>query len=77
VALTRYGHAAPSVFDLLGRDEVDLTAALGWTLSHSPALVADFWQRLGLGAAPADIDTSLEVADDQAAPTLSFALMTR
>jgi hypothetical protein len=65
VALTRYGHDAPSVFDLLGRAEVDLTAALGWTLSHSPALIADLWQRLGLGTAPADIDASLEVADDQ------------
>ena len=65
MALTRYGHDAPSVFDLLGRGEVDLTAALGWTLNHSPALVADLWQRLGLGTAPVDIDASLEVADEQ------------
>jgi hypothetical protein len=34
-ALSRYGRDVTSVFVLLGRDEVDLPAALGWTLARS------------------------------------------
>jgi len=46
--LTRYGRETSAVFELLGRDEVDLTSALGWTLSRSPLLLAALWARLGL-----------------------------
>lgn len=65
MALSRYGHEATSVFDLLGRGEVNLTAALGWAIEHSPALASALWSRLDL---PGDLDgleVALEVADDQ------------
>jgi hypothetical protein len=45
--LTRHGGDVGSVFDLLGHDENDLTAALGFTLARSPrllrALVSRVW----------------------------------
>lgn len=51
--LSKYGTEAATVFDLLGRNEVDLTAALGWTLSHSPmmldALIRHLLVRCGRG----------------------------
>jgi len=46
-----------------GRDEVDLTSALGWTLSRSPLLLAALWARLGLPANPGEVQLALEVAD--------------
>ena len=41
-------HARPvaTVFDLLGRDENDMTAALGWVLSRSPSLRRRFVGRV-------------------------------
>ncbi|MGW5219907.1 hypothetical protein ACWEQA_18740 [Nocardia sp. NPDC004085] len=48
--LNRYGSEVASVFDLLGRSEVNLTAALGWTLSCSPHLLASILERLGVVA---------------------------
>ncbi len=37
--LSLHGREVNSVFDLLGRNENDLTAALGFTLSRSPILL--------------------------------------
>lgn len=61
--ITRYGSEVTSVFDLLGHGEVDLTAALGWTLSQSPALMTRLWDRLGMPGDPAEVTADLEVAD--------------
>lgn len=62
--LTRYGRAAGSVFDLLGRGEVDLTAAVGWTLSCSPALMARLLDALGLDGPSEAVAVSLESANE-------------
>lgn len=62
--MTRYGRNTASVFDLMGRGEVDLTAALGWTLAHSPALMAALWHRLGVPGPSADAAVALEVSGD-------------
>jgi hypothetical protein len=35
----------PTFFDLLGRDENDMTAALGWGLAHNAALLRGFLER--------------------------------
>lgn len=52
-------------FDLLGRGEVDLTAALGWAVQHSPALASALWNRLSLPGDADGLEVALEVADDQ------------
>lgn len=39
--VSRHGRELLSVFDLLGRDENDLTAALGFVLGRSPQIVRD------------------------------------
>jgi hypothetical protein len=44
--LTRHGCDVESVFDLLGRHENDLTAALGFTLARSPELRREVAARL-------------------------------
>lgn len=38
-----------TVFDLLGRDENDMTASLGWGLAHSSALLGRFVERIAPG----------------------------
>ena len=53
--LIRHGREVGSVFDLLGRDENDLTAALAFTLARSPALLSVVLRRIlpaqdGVGA---------------------------
>jgi hypothetical protein len=58
--LTRYRRDVTSVFDLLGRLEVDLTAALGWTLYASPAFLNQITRRLGLKIDHAAADVALE-----------------
>jgi hypothetical protein len=64
VELTRHGTPVTAVFDLLGRDENDLTAALGFTLAQSPAflkvLLKHVWPP-GADAEPAEIAAALEV----------------
>jgi hypothetical protein len=40
--LVLHARAIETVFDLLGREENDMTAALGWALSRSPALLGRF-----------------------------------
>jgi hypothetical protein len=59
--VTLYGREASSVFDLLGRNEVHLTAALGWTLRRSPTLMAALWSRLRVPGDPAKVSADLEV----------------
>jgi hypothetical protein len=63
--LSKYGSEAASVFDLLGRKEVDLTAAVGWVLSESPLVRAALMRHLGLDASAAEVDIALEVADKE------------
>lgn len=43
----RHGSDIASVFDLLGRDENDLTSALGFVLANSPRLTRAILNRLG------------------------------
>lgn len=38
-----------TVFDLLGRDENDMTASLGWGLAHNPALLQRFVDHIAPG----------------------------
>jgi hypothetical protein len=64
MSLTRYGKEVSSVFDLLGRDENDLTAALGFTLARSPRLLHLMLQRLGLHLDDEDVVVRLETRDD-------------
>lgn len=59
-ALTRYGRGVGSVFDLLGQLEVDLTAALGWTLYASPAFLRQVSRLLGVNISHAEADVALE-----------------
>jgi hypothetical protein len=47
--LTRHGREVSSVFDLLGRDENDLTAAFGFALACSPGLLRRIVQRVAPG----------------------------
>jgi hypothetical protein len=61
--LTRYRGETASVFDLLGSNENDLTAALGWSLHRCPTLLTLLWKRLGQTTDGADVDVALEVAD--------------
>ncbi|WP_446666622.1 hypothetical protein [Flexivirga sp. B27] len=61
-SLSRYGTDVSSVFDLVGHHEVDLTAALGWTLHCSPLLRRALLEELGF-VTGGDVDVLLEVAD--------------
>ncbi|WP_432887863.1 hypothetical protein ACQPYH_06195 [Kribbella sp. CA-245084] len=56
---------AGSVFDLLGRNEVDLTAALGWVLAHSPTMLGVVAEQLCLEVNADQVAVALEVADAQ------------
>jgi hypothetical protein len=64
-SVSRYGREMGSVFDLLGAHEPALTAALGWTMGRSPALMNGVLNRLGLDGAigAADVAVQLETAD--------------
>lgn len=73
MALTRYGRSIGSAFDLLGRNEVNLTAALGWTLTASPRLLAWMWDRWDLPGQVSAVDVSLEVADDSGRTDLQLS----
>lgn len=63
--LSKYGSEAASVFDLLGRGEVDLTAAVGWVLSESPVVLTALIRHLGFDSAADGVAVALEVADEQ------------
>jgi hypothetical protein len=56
--LTRHGSAVRSVFDLLGHDENDLTAAFAFVLANCPVLLAAFLRRVN----PSDSDLRLDQA---------------
>lgn len=63
--LTLYGRDSTAVFDLLGRGETDLTAALAWTLTRSPTLLTALWERLQMPGATKEVEVALEVADSE------------
>lgn len=50
VALRLHGSRVDTVFDLLGRNENDMTFALGWGLSRSRAVLRRFVERVAPGA---------------------------
>lgn len=64
-AVTRYGRELGSVFDLLGTHEPALTAALGWVMGRSPALMGGVLDRLDLEepASAGEVSVDLESAD--------------
>lgn len=64
VELTSYGRSISSVFDLLGRRETDLTAALGWVLARSGRLCDSFLGRCGIEQGAHVESVRLETADD-------------
>lgn len=47
------GHRLESMFELLGREENDMTGSLGWTLSRSDSLTAAILHEVGLPSAKA------------------------
>lgn len=49
VDLALHGRSVSTVFDLLGRDENDMTYALGWGLAKSPRLLDAFAERIAPG----------------------------
>lgn len=51
--LTLHGKQLESMFDLLGRDENDMTGSLGWTLANSHVFAAALLREIGLPAANA------------------------
>ncbi|WP_139279840.1 hypothetical protein [Rhodococcoides yunnanense] len=59
--LTKFGREAATVFDLLGHDEVNLTAALGWVLSRSPVFLGALAEHLGCPLETLDASVALEV----------------
>ncbi len=62
--LTRHGNDVTSVFDLLGRDENDLTAALAFAMANSAGLLNLVLQRLGIPAAGEGTVLRLEERDE-------------
>ena len=60
--LTRHARRIESVFDLLGTQENDLTAALGFALARAPTFADHFVKSLGGKGRAAAID--MEVRDD-------------
>jgi len=50
--LILHSRRVETIFDLLGHDENDMTAALGWCLARSPALMASFMAQVADGAVP-------------------------
>ena len=63
-SLTRYGEEVSSVFDLLGRGENDLTAALAFALASSPGLLALTLQRVIQPAGSWTTELRLEKQDE-------------
>jgi len=51
VELRLHGSSVDTVFDLLGRNENDMTFALGWGLSRNDAILRRFVERVATGAA--------------------------
>jgi hypothetical protein len=77
--LRRHGVVVRSVFDLLGDDENDLTAALGFTLNRCPAMLASFLARVcpaasNLVSGHAEAHIALEVRGAQGRTDLEVSL---
>lgn len=64
VPLTRYGTEVGNVFDLLGRDENDLTAALAFTMANSVGLLGLVLRRLEMPTASKGTSLRLEERDE-------------
>ena len=62
--MTNHGKTMTSVFSLLGINENDLTAALGWTLRSSPRLLAALAGGLNPAPQAATTRIDLEVSDE-------------
>jgi len=62
--MTHHGNTMASVFSLLGSNENDLTAALGWTLRSSPTLLTALTSSLNPAPQAATTTIDLEVSDD-------------
>lgn len=62
--MTSHGRTMTSVFSLLGAGENDLTAALGWTLRHSPELLAQLTTSLDPAPTSPTVAIDLEVRDE-------------
>jgi hypothetical protein len=77
-SLTRYGRNIGSAFDLLGHDENDLTAALGYAMSRCPAfadaLINQVWPRESHGSAEPSF--ALEVRGEVGRTDLEIRLPT-
>ena len=71
-SLTRHGREVVSVFDLLGRQENDLTAALGFTLARSPELTRLFAVRLLPAGDIGRAAVRMETRDDTGRTDLEF-----
>lgn len=72
VSLSLHGREMNSVFSLLGSDENDLTAALGWTLAHSPRLLQVLTAELSPRPTEPTIMIDLEVTDGAARTDLEL-----
>jgi hypothetical protein len=59
--LVRHSRPVETLFDLLGRDENDMTAALGWGLAHSSALLRGFVGQVAPGVRVAEPDVLIEL----------------
>lgn len=71
--LTRHGREVSNVFDLLGRDENDLTAAFGFALARSPGLLHRIVQRVAPGADGEGAVLRLEAHDDSGRTDLEIS----
>ena len=75
--LKRHGSNVTSVFDLVGHNENDLTAALGYALSQCPPLLTAILQRLQPhvdAALTGDASLALEVRDARGRTDLEITL---
>ncbi len=63
-ALSLHGRSIETVFDLLGHQENDLTAALGFTLARSPCLVANVLDAVGVTASHGMTVVRMETSGD-------------
>ncbi len=75
--LVRHGREVSSIFDLLGRKENDLTAALAFTLGRSPALLGLILRRLAPGTEDEQAELRLEEPDAQGRTDLEISTSTR
>ena len=53
--LTKYGTATPTLFHLLGNNEVDVTAVLGYALAHAPGFAEKVLAAAGIEDTPTEV----------------------